>query len=80
MVGYCEQRRQRKTVEDCIAKMRFLLDHGADINVLSADGKTALDIELEKQDQITYEVETPVVATFLREHGAKRAQELGQNV
>jgi ankyrin repeat protein len=42
--------------------------HGADINTLSDDGKTALDIAIEQENE--------AVAALLRERGGLRADEL----
>ncbi len=48
--------------------MEFLLSDGADINALSDDGKTALDIANEKRND--------AVAALLRERGGLRAEDL----
>ena len=48
--------------------IEFLLSHGADINTLSHEGKTALDIAIEKENDS--------VAALLRERGGLRAEDL----
>ena len=53
---------------DPIPGIEFLLSHGADINALSDDGKTALDIAIEKEND--------AVAALLREQGGLRAEDL----
>ena len=53
---------------DPIPSIEFLLSHGADINTLSDDGKTALDIAIEQEND--------AVAVLLRERGCVRAEEL----
>ena len=56
---------------DPISGIEFLLSHGADINALSDDGKTALDIAIEKEND--------AIAALLREGGGLSAEELHQN-
>ena len=48
--------------------IEFLLSHGADVNALSDDGKTAVDIAIEQEND--------AVAAHLRERGGLRAQDL----
>ena len=53
---------------DPLIGIEFLLSHGADINALSDDGETALDIAIEKEND--------TVATHLRERGGLPAEDL----
>jgi ankyrin repeat protein len=72
-VGEC---REPDSIDDCLEKLTFLFAHGADVNVLSDDGKTALDIQLEKAGQSRYNFPSPEIAELLREHGGRRSAEL----
>ena len=53
---------------DPIPSIEFPLSHGADINTLSDDGKTALDVAIEQEND--------AVAVVLRERGGVSADEL----
>ena len=53
---------------DPLIGIRFLLSHGADVNALSDDDRTAVDIALAQGNE--------AVAAYLREKGGRRATEL----
>lgn len=53
--------------EHFLPQARFLLDRGADLNALSAQGETALDMAIR--------LENETLATFLLKRGGKRAKE-----
>ena len=52
-----------------VPAMELLLDHGAGVNTLSAEGLTALDYAVE--------IDSAPVADFLRQRGGRRAKDLG---
>jgi uncharacterized protein len=73
MVREC---REPASIDDCLEKLTFLLDRGADANVVSDDGRTALDCQLEKEGDTRYDFPSPQIEALLRDHGGKRAEEL----